>query len=154
MGGNVFGATNQGVWSVLSPGNGTFTPSVNTFSPTYLLSNADTTLSQLQFVLTSTNNGICSAVSNTVSVIINHAPLVKASLINPILKCANNSTVFLNGTVSGTTTSTGQWSTNGTGIFVPNQLSLICNYIPSAADIALGTIKIKLKSTNNLQCNC
>lgn len=152
LGGNVFGATNQGVWSVLSPGNGTFTPTVNTFSPTYLLSNADTTLSQLQFVLTSTNNGICSAVSNTVSVIINHAPLVTASLVNPILKCANNSTVFLNGTVSGTTTSTGQWSTNGTGIFVPNQLSLICNYIPSAADIALGTIKIKLKSTNNLQC--
>ncbi|MEI8136958.1 MAG: PKD domain-containing protein [Bacteroidota bacterium] len=152
LGGNVFGASTNGVWSVLAPGNGTFTPSINTFSPTYLLSNADTSLTQLSFVLTSTNNGLCNAVSNTVIVIVNHAPLVKASLINPILKCANNSTVFLNGTVSGTTTSTGKWTTNGSGIFVPNQFALLCNYIPSAADIALGAVRLKLTSTNNLQC--
>lgn len=152
LSGNVFGASTQGVWSVLAPGNGTFTPSINTFSPSYYLSNSDTTLNQLQFVLTSTNNGLCSAVSNTVSVLINHAPIVKASLVSPILKCANNSTVFLNGTVSGTTTSTGKWTTTGTGIFVPNQFALLCNYIPSTADIALGTIRLKLTSTNNLQC--
>jgi len=152
LSGNVFGASTQGIWSVQAPGSGTFTPSVNSFTPSYFLSNADTALSQLNFVLTSTNNGICAAVSNTVSVTINHAPIVKASLVNPILKCANNSTVFLNGTVSGTTTSTGKWTTSGTGIFVPNQLSLICNYIPSGTDIASGSIWLHLTSTNNLQC--
>ncbi len=152
LSGNVFGASTSGVWSVSAPGSGTFVPSLTTFTPSYLLSNADTALSQLQFVLTSTNNGICNAVSNTVSVIINHAPLVKASLVNPIIKCANNSTISLNGVVSGTTTNTGQWTSNGTGIFIPNQFALLCQYIPSAADIALGTIKLKLTSTNNQQC--
>ncbi|MDO8998923.1 MAG: PKD domain-containing protein [Bacteroidota bacterium] len=152
LGGNVFGASTQGVWSVQAPGNGTFTPSVNTFSPSYFLSNTDTALNQLKFVLTSTNNGLCNAVSNTVTVLINHAPIVKASSVNPILKCANNSTVFLNGTVSGTTTSTGMWSTTGSGIFVPNQFALLCNYIPSNADILAGNIWLKLVSTNNLQC--
>ena len=44
LAGNVFGASTSGVWSVLAPGNGTFTPSANTFSPTYLLSNTDVTL--------------------------------------------------------------------------------------------------------------
>ena len=152
LSGNVFGASTSGVWSVAAPGSGTFVPSLTTFTPTYLLSNADTALNQLQFVLTSTNNGICNAVSNTVSVIINHAPIVKASLINPIIRCANNSTVNLNGVVSGTTTNTGQWTSNGTGIFVPNQFALLCLYIPSSADIALGTVKLKLTSTNNQQC--
>ncbi|MBL7922506.1 MAG: gliding motility-associated C-terminal domain-containing protein [Bacteroidia bacterium] len=152
LSGNVFGASTSGVWSVSAPGSGTFVPSLTTFTPSYLLSNADTALSQLQFVLTSTNNGICNAVSNTVSVVINHAPIVKASLVNPIIRCANNSTISLNGVISGTTTNTGQWTSNGTGIFVPNQFALLCQYIPSSADIALGTIKLKLTSTNNQQC--
>lgn len=152
LSGNVFGTSTQGFWTVQSPGSGTFVPSINSFTPMYLLSASDQTLSQLQFVLTSTNNAGCNPVTDMVTVIINHPPTVQASTVNPILKCANNSTVFLNGSVTGTTTTTGKWTTNGTGIFVPNQLSLICNYIPSAADIALGTIKIKLTSTNNLQC--
>ncbi len=152
LSGNVFGASTQGVWSVQAPGNGTFSPSVNTFTPSYTLSNSDTTLNQLTFVLTSTNNGICNAVASTVSISIVHAPLVKASLINPILKCANNATVFLNGQVTGSVTNTGKWTTNGTGIFVPNQFALLCQYIPSASDIALGTIKLKLTSTGNQQC--
>ncbi|MBA2612234.1 MAG: gliding motility-associated C-terminal domain-containing protein [Bacteroidetes bacterium] len=152
LSGNVFGASTQGVWSVQAPGSGTFAPSVNTFTPSYFLSNADTALNQLTFILTSINNGICNAVANTVSVTINHAPVVKASLINPILKCANNATINLNGSVSGSITSTGKWTSNGTGIFVPNQFALLCNYVPSAADIALGTIRLKLTSTNNQQC--
>lgn len=152
LSGNVFGASTTGIWSVSAPGSGTFTPSLTTFTPTYYLSNADTALSQLQFILTSTNNGICNAVSNTVNVVINHAPVVKASLVNPIIRCANNATVSLNGVVSGTTTNSGKWTSNGTGIFIPNQFALLCQYIPSSADIALGIIKLKLTSTNNQQC--
>lgn len=152
LNGNVFGPTTQGVWNVVAPGSGTFSPSVTNFTAMYNLSNADTALSSLKIVLTSTNNGGCNAVTDTMKVTINKAPLVKASMVNPIVKCANNSSIFLNGTVSGTTTSSGQWSTTGSGYFTPNNLSLICNYIPSAADISAGTIKLKLTSTNNLQC--
>lgn len=153
LNGNVYGATNQGVWSVVAPGNGTFSPGVNTFTPMYTLSNTDTSMTLMKFVITSTNNAGCNAESDTVSVIVNKAPIVTASLVNPIVRCANNSTVFLSGAVSGTTTSTGKWESTGSGIFVPNSLSLINNYIPSQSDIAAGSIYIRLESTNNLFCN-
>lgn len=154
LNGQVYGATNQGVWNVVAPGNGTFVPGVNSFTPVYNLSLTDTALAQLKFVLTSTNNAGCNPVWDTVRIVMNKAPIVTASLIDPIFRCANNPTVFLNGTVSGTTTSTGKWgSSTGTGIFVPNNLSLINNYIPSPADLQLGSIFLKLESTNNLFCN-
>jgi gliding motility-associated-like protein len=152
LNGDVYGATNQGVWNVVAPGNGTFAPSVNIFAPTYTCSNSDTALALLKFVFTSTNNAGCNPERDTVRVIMNKAPLVTASLINPIISCANNSTVFLNGTVSGITSSTGRWTSSGTGVFIPSNLSLICNYIPSPTDIASGSIYIKLTSTNNQQC--
>ncbi|MBI2722974.1 MAG: gliding motility-associated C-terminal domain-containing protein [Bacteroidetes bacterium] len=152
LSGTVIGPTNQGFWSVMAPGSGTFTPSVSNFTAVYNLSNNDTMQSSLKIVLTSTNNAGCNAVSDTMKVIINKAPVVKSSLVKPIIRCANNPNIFLNGSVSGTTTSTGIWSTTGTGNFSPNNLSLICNYIPSLTDISTGTVSLKLTSTNNSQC--
>lgn len=150
--GNVYGATNQGVWSVLAPGSGTFSPNNGTLNPLYLFSSADTTQSQLQFVLTSTNNAGCNPVSDAVTIGINKAPIVKASLINPIIACANNSTLSLNGTVSGTTTSTGIWQSSGSGIFFPNNISLSTNYVPSLNDVTFGSLWLTLESTNNQLC--
>jgi gliding motility-associated-like protein len=152
LGGNVYGATHQGIWSVGAPGNGTFTPGINTFTPTYLLSNTDTSLTHLQFILTSTNNAGCNPESSTVTVTISKPPIVIASAVNPLVRCANNATVFLSGVVSGTTTSTGMWQTAGSGAFIPNNLSLISNYLPSNDDISTGNVWLKLTSTNNLQC--
>lgn len=152
LNGLVYGATNQGVWSVVAPGNGTFVPGVNTLTPIYNLSNTDTTLSQLKFVLTSTNNAGCAPEWDTVRITMNKAPIVTSSLIKPILRCINNPTVYLQGTVSGTTTSTGLWQTSGTGIFVPSNLSLINNYVPSPADLQTGTVNLVLESTNNQFC--
>ncbi len=150
--GDVYGATNQGVWNVLIPGSGSFVSGINTFTPMYQLSPTDTTLNQLHFVLTSTNNAGCNAVSDTVTIGINKAPLVKASVINPIVRCSNNATVSLNGTISGTTTSTGIWQTGGSGVFLPNNVALSTNYVPSASDIAFGNVWLKLESTNNGLC--
>ncbi len=152
LNGNIVGATNQGIWSTVAPANGSFTPSASSFSAMYIPSNTDTALNVIKIVLTSTNNAGCNAVTDTIKITMNHAPLVLSSLTKPILKCANNATVFLNGTVSGTTTSTGKWTSNGSGYFFPSNLSLICNYIPSVADITAGNVWIKLESTNNLQC--
>jgi gliding motility-associated-like protein len=152
LGGNILGPTNQGYWTVMAPGSGTFTPNNNILNPVYYCSNADTALSFLKFVLTSTNNAGCNAESDTMLVFMNKAPVVKSSTVNPIVKCSNNPNVFLNGSVSGTVTSTGQWTTTGTGFFTPNNLSLICNYVPSPADIATGSVSLKLSSTNNQQC--
>lgn len=152
LNGNVTGATNQGIWNVVAPGSGSFSPSVTSFTSTYIPSASDLTLNIIKIVLTSTNNAGCNAVRDTLKITMNQAPLVTSSLVKPILKCTNNATVFLSGTVSGTTTSTGKWTSSGSGIFIPNNLSLICNYLPSAADFSAGSVYIKLESTNNLQC--
>lgn len=150
--GNVYGATNQGIWNVQAPGNGTFVSGVNTFTPQYNLSLTDTALSQLSFVLTSTNNAGCMAVTSTVLVNINKPPLVTASSSGTLTKCSNNATISLNGSVSGTTTTTGIWQTNGTGVFLPNNVALSTNYIPSPSDIGMGNVWLTLESTNNGLC--
>lgn len=152
LNGNVYGATNQGIWHVNSPGSGSFPQGVNSFTPTYLLSNADTALTQLQFVLTSTNNAGCNPESSTITVNIARPPIVISGTASPIVRCSNNATVFLSGVVSGSTTSTGLWQTNGTGVFIPNNQSLISNYVPSIFDVDNGGVWLKLTSTNNLQC--
>jgi len=152
LNGNVIGPTTQGFWSVVAPGSGTFVPAINNFTAGYNLSNADTALNSIKIVLTSTNNAGCNAVTDTMKITVNKAPLVTSSSVKPLIKCSNNASVFLNGTVSGTTTSTGSWTTTGTGYFSPNNLSLICNYIPSVADIATGTVSLKLTSTGGQPC--
>ncbi len=152
LNGNVYGGANQGVWSVLLPGNGTFAPSSATFSPVYNLSASDISLAQLQFVLTSTNNGVCNAVMDTVIVPINQPPVVTASSVTPIIRCSNNGTINLGGVISGTATSTGVWTSNGTGVFFPNNVALSTAYIPSLNDVTFGNIWLKLESTNNGLC--
>jgi len=152
LNGNVYGATNQGVWNVLTPGSGTFIPAANTLTPSYQLSQNDTTLNSLSFVLTSTNNAGCLAVTDTVMISINKAPLVDASTINPIIKCSNNATVSLNGTVSGSVTSTGIWQTGGSGVYLPNNVALSTIYVPSLNDITFGSVWLSLESTNNNLC--
>ncbi|MCU0360931.1 MAG: PKD domain-containing protein [Bacteroidia bacterium] len=152
LSGTIYGITNLGFWQVLPPANGTFSPDNSQFAPVYSLSTSDQLLNQLQFVLTSTNNAGCNAVRDTIKILMNHPATVTAHPFTPIPKCANNASVFLNGAVNGTLTTTGIWSSSGTGLFVPNNLSLINNYFPSAQDINTGSVWLKLSSTNNQQC--
>lgn len=152
LNGNVYGATNQGVWNVMLPGNGTFTSGVGSFTPVYALSPSDVLLNQLQFVLTSTNNGVCNAEDDTVLIYINHPPVVTASTLSPISRCSNNATISLNGLITGTTTSSGMWTTSGSGVFLPNNVALNTNYIPSLNDVTFGSIWLRLESTNNGLC--
>lgn len=152
LNGQVYGATNQGVWSAVAPANGTFVPGVNSFTPVYNLSLTDTALTQVKLVLTSTNNAGCAPERDTMRIYVSKAPIVISSLTKPILRCSNNPTVYLNGAVSGTTTSTGQWLSSGSGVFVPNNLSLINNYVPSPADLQTGSVSLVLESTNNQFC--
>ena len=58
-------------------------------------------------------------------------------------------TLQLNGVVTGVTT--GIWS-GGTGTYVNGDTSLDLQYIPSAAEIAAGSVTLTLSTTNNLTC--
>src|SRR5665213_1524703 len=59
--------------------------------------------------------------------------------------CANTAAT-LSGTVAGGTT-TGIWTTTGTGAFAPSNTALNATYTPSAGDAALGSVTLTLTST-------
>jgi gliding motility-associated-like protein len=135
--------TGSGTWT--TSGTGTFNPNANTLNATYIPSAADVTSGSVFFTLTSTANGLCTAVADTVSIIYTQPPVVAAG--SDITVCANALNVPLSGTSS---TNNGTWTTSGSGTFSPNGLN--ANYIPSAADTAAGTVTLTLTSTNNGGC--
>ncbi|MDI1355522.1 MAG: hypothetical protein PSX36_11410, partial [bacterium] len=144
----VLSATN-GTGNWLVNGTGVFITSSSSLSTTYSLSTNDINVGVLIFTLSSTNNGVCPIVQDTVLIIISKIATVTAGPNQ--LKCSNALSVALTGTVGGGTTS-GFWSTNGTGTFVPATTTLNCSYLFSAADITSGLIIFTLTSNNNGAC--
>lgn len=148
LNGSISGITSTGQWSTL--GSGSFAPTSTVLNGFYVPSSADTTAGSVNLVLTSTNNGICLAETDTVKITFTKPPLVNAGPTTMSL-CVNNPTISLLGSVSGSS-STGKWTTSGTGIFNPSNIALSTNYLPSPLDIASGSIYIYLISTNNGNC--
>lgn len=148
LNGMISGGAISGFWS--SNGTGSFVPDSSQLNAIYIPSVSDINSGALTFVLTSNNSVSCSTVSDTMEVLFTVAPVVNIPN-DTLVVCANNSTVSLSGTVGGPT-STGKWTSSGNGIFSPNNSSLICNYIPSAADTANGFVWIYLESTSNGNC--
>ncbi|MCX8080819.1 MAG: PKD domain-containing protein [Bacteroidia bacterium] len=150
LNGQVIGGSTVGVWSALPPASGTF-QNINSLSTAYFPSSTDTSLNSIIIVLTSTNNGICNAVTSSLTITFQKAPLVKASSTPTITRCTNNATVNLNGYISNGITN-GIWTTSGSGIFVPNNISLVNNYIPSGSDLINFPIKLKLTTPPHPLC--
>jgi hypothetical protein len=144
LSGAISGGTNTGTWT--TDGTGTFSPDNNTLNTTYSPTASDTAGGSIIFVLTSTNNGNCIAVSDTMQAIFKPAPFVDAGADQTV--CANNSDVTLSGVVSGSTT-TGIWISSGTGTFIPDSVTLNATYKPSASDKSSGSVKLYLTSTNS-----
>jgi gliding motility-associated-like protein len=100
------------------------------------------------YKVTATVNGCTSAAGNTIAVV--KQPAIANAGTDQIV-CANNSIVNLAGTVTGGST-TGQWSTSGTGTFTAGITSLAGTYTPGNADKANGRVILGLASTNNSVC--
>ena len=107
-----------------------------------------TTANAGQYLVTATVNG-CTSNTGSTNVIISAPSLANAG--NNRSVCISNSSVNLNGIVSGGT-NTGTWSTNGTGNFSPSRTNLGANYIFSSADKSAGSVQLSLQSTNNGAC--
>jgi gliding motility-associated-like protein len=148
LSGNVSLGSSTGIWTSL--GSGTFSPSNTLFTPVYTGGNADTTAGQVTLVLTSTNNGSCAAVTDTMKITITNAAGVDAGPPS-VSVCANNNAVVLNGVLSGSASSA-KWTSSGTGVFTPDNLQLNVTYNPSPNDITLGQVTLKLSTTNNGLC--
>jgi len=142
--GTINGGASTGFWS--TQGNGTFS-NVNNLNTTYALGQNDTLAGQVKLILTSTGSN-CLPETDTLLITIAKAPLVNAG---PDGFVCDNQQILLNGSVFGLTT-TGVWTTLGTGAFTPNDSLLSTYYQPSALDVANGSIKLILTSTFNKGC--
>ncbi|MDF2449835.1 MAG: hypothetical protein K0R26_2339, partial [Bacteroidota bacterium] len=147
LSGLINGPTNTGIWS---GGSGTYNPNSSVLNATYTPSSAEMTAGFVNLYLTSTNNGNCNQVIDSVQITLTSEPVVNVGA--DISVCANNPTVSVSGTVTQGST-TGIWSSSGSGLFSPSTSSLNTVYQLSQADLSQGTIVIKLTSTNNGNCN-
>lgn len=148
LSGSVAGGASTGQWSTL--GSGTFAPDEFTLDADYIPSNADITNGSVQLVLTSTNNGSCLPETDTMQITITQGATVDAGA-DTLYTCVNNPQAALNGTVSGVT-STGKWTSSGSGVFSPDNLTLNASYQPSPQDLTLGSVWLTLESTSNGNC--
>ncbi|MCU0429872.1 MAG: gliding motility-associated C-terminal domain-containing protein [Cytophagaceae bacterium] len=138
---NGFSSTGSGTWS---GGAGTFSSTTNLnaiYNSTVAERSGTVTLT-----LTSSNNGKCNPVTDQVS--FNFRTPHTATISAIANSCVNNPNI----TLSGTTTSTGgQWS-GGTGTYSPNANNINTTYIPSAAEIASGSVTFTLSPTGTGGC--
>ncbi|MFB6307380.1 MAG: hypothetical protein ABEH43_10420, partial [Flavobacteriales bacterium] len=141
LNGQISGGTSTGEWSILT-GDGSFTDSSD-LNATYNVAPADTVNGTVELILTSTNNGDCLPVKDTVEYTFTPKPTVIADTSRVL--CANNADTDLNGSVSGSTDK-GVWSTSGTGVFSPDSTNLNATYLTSDSDTAAGSVEIILAS--------
>ena len=144
MNGSVTIATG-GIWS--SNGSGSFL-NPNALNTTYTPSVADKNNGKIILTLTSTGNGSCNPVKDTMTLSILPRPIVFAG---PGTLCNDDVSIPLSGSVQHA--SGGIWSTLGTGTFSPDNSTLNALYTPSPADKLSGSIQLTLTSTGNNGCN-
>lgn len=128
-------------------GTGTFFDP-NALATLYTPSAADSLAGSVTLTVTTTGMAPCSAVSD--QLVISFGGGLAASAGSDVLACSTAPNISLNGVVVGTTT--GTWTTSGTGSFLPSAGALNATYIPGAADYAIGNINLVLSTTNNLGC--
>lgn len=149
LAGSVTGGASTGYW--VSNGTGTFAPDSSALNAQYIASAADLSNGTVQLVLISTNVGSCLPESDTMNIVYTQSATVDAGPLDTIFVCENNPNASLNGSVSGVT-NTGKWTSSGTGLFTPDNLTLNANYQPSFADISSGGVWLFLESTANQGC--
>jgi len=112
------------------------------------ISNLTTAKAGTYTLTVSTNN--CASASSSVDVVINPLPVVNAGPDQTV--CQTTTSVQLNGSVSGGTT-TGIWTSDGTGKFSPSANVLNAQYIPSSTDKENGRVTLTLISTSKDDCS-
>jgi gliding motility-associated-like protein len=91
----------------------------------------------------------CASASVSINVAVDALPVANAG--PNISVCSAINTIPLQGIVSGGTT-TGIWSTSGSGTFSPSATDLTANYLPSDSDKTAGTVTLTLSSTSQDNC--
>jgi gliding motility-associated-like protein len=132
-----------------SGGAGSFSPNNNTPNAIYTPSPSELANGTVTLTFSTFGNGNCLPVSDQVTFNFTPSPVVEVG--DDFFACVDDLAVPLNGQVSGGST-TGTWTTSGTGIFVPNASALNGSYLASSQDSLIGEITLTLTSTNNGNC--
>jgi gliding motility-associated-like protein len=129
-----------------SLGSGSFVTDSTKLCTAYKPSKADTVAGSVILIATSTGNGSCMAVRDSMRItftsIVNVDILIKDSI------CSDQLIPF----DVAVTTNSGTWTTGGTGYFSPFPTSLKGYYIPSKADSTNGKVLLMFTSSNNGNC--
>ena len=140
LNGSITGESTTGIWT--SSGTGSYSPSQSNLVTDYLISPDDTLSGLIVMTLTSTNNGNCLAVQDSLEISIISQPVVTITSADSI--CSNFAGLALTGTATagfGTV-----WTTNGVGTITnPNVLSTF--YTISPIDTTAGFIDVYLATT-------
>lgn len=142
--GTVAGQATGATWS--SSGTGTFSPSNTSLNVTYTPSVADKSSGSIKISLTANS---CDFYKDSITITYTPSPVVNAG--TDILSCVDDLDIELNGNISGATT-TGMWSTNGTGSFTPDNITLNATYEASSLDSSNGQVRLILEATNFGNC--
>jgi gliding motility-associated-like protein len=129
-----------------SLGSGTFITDSTKLCTSYKPSKADTAAGTVVLYVTTTGNGNCVAVTDSMR--ITFTSTIKVNITSKDTACVN-SIIPVSVTVS---TNSGIWSSSGSGLFKPSATSLKGFYIPSKADSVNGWVKLYFTSTNNGIC--
>ncbi|HKQ58733.1 MAG TPA: FlgD immunoglobulin-like domain containing protein [Candidatus Eisenbacteria bacterium] len=140
--GAVSGTVSSGSWT---GGTGTFNPGRSALNAVYTPSAAEITAGTVTLTLTSAaSSGPCPPASDAVTITINRAVTVNAGA--DVIVCAASPQVQLSATLGNGATSV-VWS-GGSGTFTPNANTLNPSYMPSAAEIASGSVTLTV-TTND-----
>jgi hypothetical protein len=133
LNGSVSGGTTTGIWSTL--GDGTFSPNATTLNATYIPGSTDISKNKIVLVLTSTNNSVCNAATDSLNVFFTGF-VGTVDIINKNISCYGNTdgtaTVNITG---GFPPYTYFWST------VPAQTTVTAN------NLGIGTYTVTIKNT-------
>jgi gliding motility-associated-like protein len=136
--------------STWSGGFGGSFANVADLNTTYTPSPTDLANDSVALFLTSSGSFFaCPDDKDTLVIYFTEPPVVTAG--PDIVTCSSDIDAALSGVVTGPTT-TGEWSTSGSGVFDPDEFSLTNDYLISSADTTAGTVILTLTSTNNGNC--
>jgi gliding motility-associated-like protein len=141
--GSIVGGAGTGIWT--TGGSGVFDQSATDLITDYILSSADTTLGQITLYLTTTNDGGCLPVTDSIDITMVTRPTVQITSTDSI--CSNIANLPIEGTVS-----VGfpfNWTTTGIGsIISPGSLSTFYSINP--LDTAVGFIDVYLSTLGGI----
>ncbi|MFQ3576633.1 MAG: hypothetical protein SNJ77_09375, partial [Cytophagales bacterium] len=134
-----------GQWSSL--GSGVFTGGANNLISNYLPSSEDLLKGTVRIVLTSTGNGNCRPVRDTLNLEFQEPPFADAG---PALSCAYSDGVPLNGTFKNA--GGVAWTSTGTGAFSASPALTSIRYYPSNKDFEIKSMILTMETTSNGVC--